>query len=1065
MAKSPTLPSRPVRSNWRPLAIAGVLLTFACAAASAQVSGGRETLNFNPDWKFIKADPAGAQTPNFDDASWKAISTPHTYNDEDTFDDWSLLGHVGEQNQWSGRTWYRKTFTAPESWRGRKVYIEFGAVRQIGEVYLNGQLLGVCKTGFTPFGFDLTPHLKIGERNVIAVMADNRFMKDPIGKRVDGPRNQKDLNVAPAASPSLQTMIHGLESGMPDEVEKLPADLIPWNNPHWHPAHGGIYRDVKLHVVDPLHISLPLYSFLQTEGPYVYAGDITGGSARVSVEVPVQNDRAAEAKVELRAEVYDAAGTSVLSLQHQGGTIAAGGKDSFKLSGFVARPRLWSPDSPHLYRVVCTVLVDRKVVDTTELPLGIRDIRWDVRSGVYINGRHVMLHGWGQKPTNEWPGLGAALPDWMHYYTLDLMKQAGGNFLRWGHCVAGEAQVEASDRLGIVVEMPGVDGEADTTGAAWKVRAQAFRDALIYYRNNPSIFIWEGGNQKVTREHVQELRGFFDTYDRYGGRAYAHRRADEVVGEYMDVTIGTEGGHEVPRLPVVEGEYNREESPRRVWDDFSPPNFGYVEAKQNPNNSYQLNAEQFASHEVQHYVRKLLKNPAEPGHAGGANWLFTDSTSGGRVACEVARASGEVDGARLPKEAYYVCAAMFRDDPQVHIIGHWTYPATVKRTVTDPATKKETVTEEPTRKDIFVASNAEEVELFVNGKSLGKGTRSDIFLFTFANVAFEPGEIKAVASIGGKVVATQTKHTVGAPVALKLTPITGPEGLLADGSDVALFDVEAVDANGERCPTIQQRVDFEMEGPAIWRGGYNSGKIKSVNNTYLDLESGINRVAIRSTRTAGKITVRARSEGLQPGTGTVESKPFAAENGASSHLPPLPVIAWAARGAPTKVAPKSTAPANTAAPAAASLGRFIAGFSYSGPSSAARIERDAKDGGKIYVDRDWTFNGLPDDLKGADWIAAVNSEALYNAVDLMEIAVKGGTVVSIAHDARLAPPSWLARQFQPTGSTLTVNGQPMKLFSRRLDRDGSLTLGTNTDDTSAKEANMYIVFVNGAKAP
>jgi beta-galactosidase len=95
----------------------------------------------------------------------------------------------------------------------------------------------------------------------------------------------------------------------------------------------------------------------------------------------------------------------------------------------------------------------------------------------------------------------------------------------------------------------------------------------------------------------------------------------------------------------------------------------------------------------------------------------------------------------------------------------------------------------------------------------------------------------------------------------------------------------------------------------------------------------------------------------------------------------------------------------------------------------------------------------------------VNSEALYNAVDLMEIAVKGGTVVSIAHDARLAPPSWLARQFQPTGSTLTVNGQPMKLFSRRLDRDGSLTLGTNTDDTSAKEANMYIVFVNGAKAP
>src|SRR5882672_7742154 len=140
----------------------------------------RLTLNFNPDWRFVKDDPAGASAPAFDDAAWKPVSAPHTYNDVDTFDNWSTPGHRGEQIQWGGRTWYRKTFSAPAAWNGKKVFIEFEAVRQIAEVYLNGEKLGTAKTGFTPFGFDLTPHLKVGATNVLAVMVDNRFMKDPL---------------------------------------------------------------------------------------------------------------------------------------------------------------------------------------------------------------------------------------------------------------------------------------------------------------------------------------------------------------------------------------------------------------------------------------------------------------------------------------------------------------------------------------------------------------------------------------------------------------------------------------------------------------------------------------------------------------------------------------------------------------------------------------------------------------------------------------------------------------------------------------------------------------------
>ena len=216
--------------------------------------GERLSLNFNADWRFTKSDPTNAATPAFNDSNWNVVSVPHTFNDTDTFNNLALPGLRGELNQWSGRTWYRKTFVAPDSWRGKKVYVEFQAVRQFGEVYLNGERLGICKNGFIPFGFDLTSHLKIGRANVLAVMCDNRFLKNPMpaGKSAD------------ASSDTLSAFEARVNAKIPDSVDAIQADQIPWNSPQWHPAMGGIYRDVNIYVTDPLHISLPLYDFLQT---------------------------------------------------------------------------------------------------------------------------------------------------------------------------------------------------------------------------------------------------------------------------------------------------------------------------------------------------------------------------------------------------------------------------------------------------------------------------------------------------------------------------------------------------------------------------------------------------------------------------------------------------------------------------------------------------------------------------------------------------------------------------------------------------------------------------------
>ena len=987
------------------------------------LADGRQTLNFNPDWKFIKADPAGASAPGFDDAAWTTVSAPHTYNDTDTFDNWSLPGHRGEQEQWSGRTWYRKSFDAPKSWAGKKVFIEFEAVRQVAEVYLNGKLLGTAKGGFTPFGFDLTPHIKLGAANVLAVMADNRFMKDPL-----------DPKLAPQAAtnasthPNLAQLSKELMEKIPATLEELQADQIPWNNPHWHPAHGGIYRNVRLIVTEPLHFDLPLYSFLQTEGPYAYATGITEKSAQVGLEVPVRNDSQTEVDGEIRADILDADGKSVFR-EAVRVVLPPGGHAKVKLGTTLANPRLWEPAYPHLYRVALKLMWRGQVLDSTEVPLGIRHIRWDAGAGLFVNGAHLKLHGWGQKATNEWPGLGAALPDWLQFYTMNLMREGGGNFVRWGHVPGGPAQITAGDRLGLIALQPGGDGEHDTVGGAWALRVANFRDVLIYYRNNPSIFIWEGGNQKVSREHAKELRDLMDKYDPHGGRAYAHRRADAITAEFMDVGIGTEGGREIARLAVVEGEYNREESPRRVWDDASPPNFGYPEGK---GQTYQLTSEQFAVNQVGHYMKKL----GAPEHAGGANWIFSDSTSGGRVATEVARASGEVDGVRLPKEAYYVTAAMFRDDPQVHIIGHWSYP---------PGTMK----------TVYVASNGDAVELFLNGTSLGRGQVSFGHLFAFPDVTFASGELKAVASRAGQVIATTVKRTAGPAVALRITSITDQTGWAADGSDVALFDVEAVDAQGNRVPTFQQRVDFELAGPGAWRGGYNSGKINSINHPYLDLEAGINRVAVRAARTAGKITLSARSEGLNPATIAMESMPFAGA------LPALPDVKL--EGAPVRTIVASAATsAQIAGPAM--LGKFIKTLNYTGPNaSIVHVEIAARDGKNAYVNIDSPFTALPATLQGADWVQVDNRDALYSAVDLMELAVTGPSIVWIAHDNRLPRPAWLTNLFQPTDSTLIVAGQPMTLFRRNVANAESLTLGANTENTSLTEGNLYLVFVSAGK--
>src|ERR1022692_2793536 len=314
------------------------------------------------------------------------------------------------------------------------------------------------------------------------------------------------------------------------------------------------------------------------------------------------------------------------------------------------------------------------------------------------------------------------------------------------------------------------------------------------------------------------------------------------------------------RAPLIETEDFRDEGARRFWDDFSPPYFGF---KKGPNDTWQYTSESFAVAAVKRYWaywenRISNSDPAHSKWSGYASIYFSDSDADGRQdSSEVCRVSGKVDSVRLPKEIYFTHRVMQNDQPDLYILGHWSYPADRK-----------------TVKTIYVIANTQSVELFVNGKSAGVNSRPvSGYIFAFPDVEFAPGNLKAVGRNGGKPAVQEELTTAGPPTQIKLTPIIGPQGLQADGEDAALIDVEVVDAKGQRCPTDDDKVDFEVTGAAVWRGGYNSGKIDSTNNLFLNTECGINRVSVRSTLSEGTITVRASRPGLKSAQIQLVSKP------------------------------------------------------------------------------------------------------------------------------------------------------------------------------------------------
>jgi len=840
-------PPRHIPFRWlrcvAPFLLAALTVRAAAAAAYQPPASQRATYNFNPGWKFMRQDVPGADAVNFDDSQWASVSLPHTWNDTDTFR--ALISHPAGDvgNPYRGIGWYRKHFKLPASADGQKIFLEFEGVKQAARFYLNGQPVGKYENGVTACGLDISALVKFGgQDNVLAVKVDNTI----------------------------------------DYKEEATGTEYEWKNSNSNPNFGGLVRDVWLHVMGPVYQTLPLYENLQTTGVYVYGQnyDIKGKSVQVNIESQVRNETAAGAAIALSAVVVDADGMVRAKFDGASANLASGQTGTLTAAGQLANARFWDLYDPYLYDVYSILSVNGQVADVCKINTGFRKAEYKGGTGtggVWLNDHFVWLTGYSQRTVNDWPGLGQAYPDWMHDFNAALVRASNGNYIRWMHISPQRVDITACDKYGITAVCPAGDGEHDVTGRQWDQRAEVMRDSMIYFRNHPSILFYEAGNSGIVADQMKQMVDLRKEYDPHGGRVVGCRSLRDAgavaAAEYFGVMLGGPyTDQDRDQAPMIETEDFRDEGPRGIWDDFSPPHFGF---KKGPDDSYNWNAETFSLAGIRSYYRFVtnrIDNP-DPAHSkwsAYASIYWSDSDADGRQqSSEVLRVSGKVDGVRLPKEIFFASRVMQSPTPDLHIIGHWTYPAATKKTV------------------YVIASVCDAVELFLNGQSLGVNkTPQNGYIYSFPDVAFAPGTLKAVATQGGKVVAQEELKTAGAPAALKLTVHTGPQGLQADGADVALIDFEVVDAQGNRCPTDEARVDFAVDGPVIWRGGFCSDQLDTTNNQYLDTECGINRVAIRSTLAPGTITLTASRAGLTPATVTIPSHAVDIKDGLSTEMPP-----------------------------------------------------------------------------------------------------------------------------------------------------------------------------------
>jgi len=768
---------------------------------------GRAVLNFDNNWVFNLGDVNNGQATDVDDSKWRKLNLPH---------DWSIEGQFSKDNPATpeggalpgGIGWYRKTFAVPAADKGKLIYIAFDGVYQKSDVWINGHHLGFRPNGYISFQYDLTPYLNFGpKKNVIAVKVDN----------------------------SVQP------------------------NSRWY-SGSGIYRNVWLTTVNKIAV--------KHWGTFVTTPEVSKTSATVSLQTSIHNYTGKPQQVKVVTSIFNAAGIEVttqvatdITLQDTVATI----HQELKLT----KPTLWSVEHPYLYKIVTKILNNHALVDNYQTPLGVRYFNFDVDKGFSLNGKPLKILGVCDH--HDLGSLGAAINTRALERQLEILKAMGCNAIRTSHNPPAPELLDLTDKMGFIVmdeafdcwEKGKVKYDYHLYFKEWHKRD--LEDQILRDRNHPSVIMWSIGNEipqqadtsgyrlalelagivhslDVTRPitaanndpgtrnqiiksgavdlvgynyHHNELAAF---HDRYPGKKF--------LGTETTSALETRGIYDMPsdsirRWPVKNGKMN---------DDFTVSAYDNVSARWG------------STHEE---TWKIIKK--YDFLSGMFIWTGFDYLGEPTPYSWPARSSyfGIVDLAGFPKDVYYMYQSEWTNTPVLHLLPHWNWqPGKIV--------------------DVWAYyNNADEVELYLNGKSLGVKRKTGDDLHVMWRVNYQPGTLKAVSRKKGNTVLTTEVKTAGP--AAKLELVADRRTITANGADLSFVTVRVLDKDGNLVPDAGNTINFKLEGDAFIAGVDNGDPVNHdpFKADYRKAYNGLALAVIQAKQKAGFVKLTATSNGLQ----------------------------------------------------------------------------------------------------------------------------------------------------------------------------------------------------------
>lgn len=657
---------------------AAVQLPDARRNAASQTAGRRVRLTLDDGWRFYPDDVKGGEGVGLDDSRWTPVKLPHTWNADDAFDD--TPGYR------RGVGWYRKRLSLDASLAGKRLFLYFEGANQVADVYINGKLAGEHKGGYTAFAFDITSLVKWGEEaaaNLVAVRVDN------------------------SVSPDIP-----------------PAPTADFN------SYGGIYRDVRLLATEPVHITTTDYG---SQGVYVDTPGVSAESATIRVRGAVANDAAQACECRVVNTVVSAEGRTVAILE-SAVNVAAGSEGDFEqTSGPISRPGLWSPDTPYLYTVRTQVYDGARLRDETESHVGFRWFSFNPDRGFFLNGKPFKLRGVNRH--QDYAGLGNAVPAELQVKDLELIKRAGLNSVLLAHYPHAPAVLDAADRLGLVVWEEAPIVREISTSAEFARNCQAMLTEMIrQHYNHPSIVMWcymneiflrprneEGYVRKTvqlartldqlvrrldpTRYTVISVNRPYDQSDIYNASGLLD--IPQVVGWHM--YFGWYYGEFAGLGGFLDEQHRR--YPKRILF-VSEYGADYDPRLHSLNPRFGDSTTEWAQSYHESYVLQLEARPYLGGSAVWAGFDFGSEERGNSM--PHMNTKGLFTFKREPKDIYYLYSAHFSDKPVLHIATRdWPH----RTGTTTGATQDDA--QQAAGQPVKVYTNLPEVELFLNGRSLG----------------------------------------------------------------------------------------------------------------------------------------------------------------------------------------------------------------------------------------------------------------------------------------------------------------------------------------------------------